>query len=202
MSVSATPATASCDRASAQPEAREPSDPAACEAFERVLQNRQRQQQPGGGGEEPPSESALLPPAESALLPPALALQLSRAPALPPLSSAGMVDAPATGTRAVIEASLRESPCPLVTPISGGAAEMTWEATVHAPNALPVEVRAVRTEPAALSGSQAAWGLTIATPAAGAEVLVRHAPRLNERLRKHGIEVDHVRVERADDDDR
>ncbi len=33
------------------------------------------------------------------------------------------------------------------------------------------------------------------------EALARHAPRLNERLRKHAIGPEHVRIERAKEDD-
>lgn len=184
---------ASCERASEPKETREPNDPFACYAFEQVLQNRQRQPRSGNDGEQPPCEPALLPAMPAPMLSPA--------PGLPPPSSAGAVDPAATGTRAVIEASLRENPCPLATPIGGSEAAMTWEACVHEPNSVAVEVRAVRTERATFSGPQAAWGLTIVLPAVGVEVLARHAPRLNERLRKHAIGLDHVRIERADDDD-
>jgi hypothetical protein len=34
-----------------------------------------------------------------------------------------------------------------------------------------------------------------------AEVLARHAPRLNERLRKHAIGLSHVRIEREEPDE-
>ena len=63
-----------------------------------------------------------------------------------------------TGTRAALEASLRESPCPQGTPVGGTEAAMTWEATVHEPNSLALEVRAVRTERTALSGPQPPGG--------------------------------------------
>jgi hypothetical protein len=195
MSATSSPSAGSCDRTSAPREAREPNDPQARDAFERVLQSRQRQQGSGDEREEPPCESALLPPVAPMALSPAQAL------ASPPLRSAGALDPAPTGTRAVVEASLRESPCPLVTPIGGTEAATMWEATVQGPNSTAMEVRAVRTERSADSGPQAAWGLTIGSSAAGVEVLVRHAPRLNERLRKHGIALDHVRIERSEEDD-
>ncbi|HSW25514.1 MAG TPA: hypothetical protein VLJ62_22330 [Burkholderiaceae bacterium] len=197
MNTSATPsaATASCDRASAPKAAGEPNDPFACNAFERALQQRQRQQRSGDGDEEPPGEPAVLPAMPPLMLSPAQTL------ALPPLSSAGALDPAPTGTRAALEASLRESPCPQGTPIGGTEAAMTWEATVNEPNSLALEVRAVRAERTALSGPQAAWGLTIASPTVGVEVLARHVPRLNERLRKHAIGPEHVRIEQARDDD-
>jgi len=194
-SATSSPAAASCDRASAPKDAGEPNDPLACNAFERALQNRQRQQRSGEGEEEPPGEPAVLP-----AMPP-LMLSAAQTLALPPLSSAGALDPAPTGTRAALEASLRESPCPQGTPIGGSDAAMTWEATVHEPNSVALEVRAVRTERSALPGSQAAWGLTIASPTVGVEVLARHVPRLNERLRKHAIGPEHVRIERSDEDD-
>jgi hypothetical protein len=201
MNMSAMPPAAStaCDRCAASNETRETRetlDPAARETFELVLQMRQRQQRSSddgdGDGEQPPRESALLP----ALLP---ALQ-ARTQTLPPLSSAGALDPAPTGTRAVVEASLRESPCPLLTPVGGSEAAMTWEATVHEPNSLALEVRAVRAERSD-SSAPPGWSLTIASPSVGVEVLARHAPRLNERLRKHAIGLDHVRIERSEEDD-
>jgi hypothetical protein len=185
----------SCDRANAPKDACEQSDPLACNAFERALQSRQRQQRSNDDGEEPPCEPAVLPAMPTLVLSPAQTL------ALPPLSSAGALDPAPTGTRAALEASLRESPCPQGPSIGGSEAAMTWEATVHEPNSVAVEVRAVRTERSALPGSQAAWGLTIASPSVGVEVLARHVPRLNERLRKHAIGPEHVRIERRDEDD-
>lgn len=193
MSAPSSPATASCARESTHKESRAPTDPVACDVFEQVLQSRQRQQRGGDDGQTPPSESALLPPMSAPVLSPM--------PAMPPMSRAGVLEPAATGTRAVIEASLRESPCPLVTPIGGGEAAMTWEAIVHEPNSVAVEVRAVRAEQSAFSEQRATWGLTIASPTVGAEVLARHAPRLNERLRKQAIGLDHVRIEHAEQDD-
>ena len=195
MSAPSPSSAASCDRANAPKDAREPSDPQACDAFERVLQSRQRQQRSGNDGEEPPRD-----PSQPPMMP-ALVLSPAQTLALQPLSAAGALDPAPTGTRAVVEASLRESPCPQGTPIGGGDAAMTWEATVHEPNSVAVEVRAERAERTALSGPQAAWGLTIASPSVGVDVLARHAPRLNERLRKHAIGPEHVRIERSQQDD-
>jgi hypothetical protein len=181
-------ATTSCDRASTPKDAdtREPRDPRACDAFALALQNRQRQQRSGDDGEQPHGEPAAL-----AAMP---APPLSGAPTLPPPSRAGALDPAPSGTRAVLEASLREAPCPLVTPVGGGEAAMTWEVSVHEPNSVALEMRAVRAERTACE-PQASWGLTIASSSVGAEVLVRHAPRLNERLRKHAIGPEHVRIE-------
>jgi hypothetical protein len=116
------------------------------------------------------------------------------------MSHAGALDPAPTGTRAVVDASLRETPSPTVTPLSGGDAAMTWEVSMHEPNSVALDMRAVRAERAA-SDPQASWGLTIASSSVGAEVLARHAPRLNERLRKHAIGPEHVRIEQADADD-
>jgi hypothetical protein len=85
-----------------------------------------------------------------------------------------------------------------VTPLTGTEPAALWEVSVAAPNAVPMQVRAERT-----GGTEAhrAWGLTIASPAANTEMLVRHAPRLNERLRKHAVGLSHVRIEQADEDE-
>jgi hypothetical protein len=116
------------------------------------------------------------------------------------MSRAGAVDPAPTGTRAVVEASLRETSCPVATPVGGGVAATAWEVSVQEPNSIPLEMRAVRAERSA-SEPQASWGLTIASSSVGAEVLARHAPRLNERLRKHAIGPEHVRIEQAEADD-
>jgi hypothetical protein len=119
-----------------------------------------------------------------------------------PLSAAGAVET-STGTRAVIEASLRESACPAPTTAGGTDPAMTWEAVVSEPNAVAVQVRAVRTVHAdAAAGAPATWGVTVAAPSVDAGLLARHVPRLNERLRKQGVDVDHVRVERQQDRER
>ena len=190
------PAAASCDRPGARKDAdaREPRDPRACNAFAQVLLMRQRQQRDDDDDQEPPAESPLLPTLATS--------SPSQASAVPPRSAAGALDAAPTGTRAVVETSLRETPCPQTTPRDGGDAAMAWEVSVHEPNSVALEMRAVRAERSGAAEGHAGWGLTIASSSVGAEVLARHAPRLNERLRKHAIGPEHVRIEQTAEDDR
>jgi hypothetical protein len=163
--------------------------------FERALQARQQSQeeQPGDGNEEPAGGDGGAAAWMSALSAP-LPLRAAAAPAS--LCAAGMTTEQ-TGTRAVIEASLTACPGQAVTPLTGTNPAALWEVSVAAPNAVPIQLRAERT-----GGPEAnrAWGLTIASPAANTEMLVRHAPRLNERLRKHAVGLSHVRIEEADED--
>jgi hypothetical protein len=175
-------------------EARECGDAAACEAFALALQSRQqRHQQPGSDEAEAPPEPTLAGPAPTPLL------ALMHAPSFVPTNAVGAID-PASRTQAAIEASLRDLPIAPVHPLAAAEPAMTWEATLSGPNAVPVELRATRTDPTTPNSPQALWGLTVSSSALGADVLARHAPRLTERLRKQAIDVDHVRIERRDTD--
>jgi len=116
-----------------------------------------------------------------------------------PLVRAGEAPAPtpvvietATGTRAAIETALHNSAPPAGHPLASTDRPAVWEASIGGPLGT-VEVRAERL---ATQGAPASWGLTIGAPALGADVAARPTARLHERLRKHGIEVDHVRIER------
>jgi hypothetical protein len=116
-------------------------------------------------------------------------------------SPAGAVETVTTGPRAVIEAALNSNPGPSITPIGDTDPAAIWEASVCEPNSIAVDVRAVRAERATAHEAQPSWSLTIGSSTVNAEALARHAPRLNERLRKHAIEFGHVRIERDEEDD-
>jgi hypothetical protein len=164
--------------------------------FERALQARQQQQeeQPGDSQEEPTAGDGGIAAWMSAL-PAPLPLRAAAAPAS---LCAAAAPAEVSGTRAAVEASLSACPGQAVTPLTGTDPAALWEVSVAGtPNAVPMQVRAERTG----NDAQRAWGLTIASPAANTEMLVRHAPRLNERLRKHAIELSHVRVEQGDEEE-
>jgi len=162
--------------------------------FERALQARQqRQEQPSEDDDEAPAghgDAA----AWMSVVPAPL---LMRAAAAPARSCAAAGATETSGTRAVLEASLTACPGQAVTPLTGTEPAALWEVSIREPNAVAVDVRAERSGPA---GTQRAWGLTIASPAANTEMLARHAPRLNERLRKHAVGLSHVRIEEADEE--
>lgn len=164
--------------------------------FERALQARR--QAPRDGPEARSAAEAIAAAAAAANLGPAPALV--RAAAAPAATGAtGSVDTPTGATRTATQTALNAQPAPPATPLGGADPAVVWEASLRGPDQMAVEVRAER-----LGKPDAApsWGLTIGASALNAELLARHAPRLNERLRKHGVEVDHVRIESADPDAR
>jgi hypothetical protein len=65
---------------------------------------------------------------------------------------------------------------------------------VREPNAIPVDVRVLRAE---RSGQEAnaAWSVSVKSSSVSAETLARHAPRLDERIRKRAAGFTHVRIE-------
>ncbi len=162
----------------------------ACEVFGRVLQSKQRLSRDDSQDTLPDDDDA----AAALMAPTGPAPALARAALVPAGASAGAVDTATAGPRASIQAALNSSPA-LVAPGSSDPATV-WEASVRGPDQVAVDVRAERL---VTPGAPPTWGLTIGSPALGAEVMARHAPRLNERLRKHGVEVDHVRIESSDD---
>ncbi|HTP72184.1 MAG TPA: hypothetical protein VML58_08190 [Burkholderiaceae bacterium] len=159
--------------------------------FERALKGReQRPEEPADESAEPAGNGGA--PAWLAIAPTPM---LARAATPAAASAVGVINEP-SGTRAALEASLTASPGNALVPVLGTDPAALWEVSVREPNAAPLQVRVERS---GTSDAQKAWGLTIASPASNVDLIARHAPRLNERLRKHAIELDHVRVERDDD---
>ena len=99
-----------------------------------------------------------------------------------------------SAVRATIEAALQGEPLPPVLAAAGG--EAVWEASLHEPGGVPIEMRATRET--SIGASQGAWTLNIAAPGVAAEWLARQAPRLAERLRARGVDQAHVRIESDD----
>jgi hypothetical protein len=195
-------AASSSSPATARRTSREPTAPRsesvqqhARDGFERALQaRRQRQEaedgeQSGRNDENPPAAWSLGVPIQ----PPVLRAAAAQAG---PSPITGPVDP--SGTRAAIEASLTACPGEMVNPLTGNDPAALWEVTLNVPHAVPLAVRAERT---GTTEAQRAWGLTLASSSSNTDVLARHVPRLNERLRKHAIQLDHVRVEQADDEE-
>jgi hypothetical protein len=108
------------------------------------------------------------------------------------------VQTDASASRAAIGAALTHS-TPAITPVGSTDPAAVWEASVRGADSVPLDVRVMRAEKAP-GETQAGLTLTIGSSGVNAEVLVRHAPRLNERLRKHGVEFDHVRIQRDEGD--
>lgn len=98
----------------------------------------------------------------------------------------------ATGTRAAIEAALQNAEPQDCHPLAATERPAVWEASIGGLHGT-VELRAERI---VANGVPPSWGVTIGAPAFGADVAARHTSKLHERLRKHGIDVDHVRIER------
>jgi len=121
---------------------------------------------------------------------------LSRAPELVAAPAAADAD-PATGTRAVIETALHNPEPQALHPLAAPERTTVWEASVGDRGGT-VDVRAERT---IANGTPPSWRLTIDAPVLGADLAARHAPKLHDRLRKQGIEVDHVRIERKSERD-
>jgi hypothetical protein len=168
-----------------------PPQPQVRDAFERLLREKQERREEPAGDAAGAAASCTLRPLPH---PPPLAGEGMR-------PKAGMVETVTTGPRAAIEAALNANPGPSVTPVGGTDPAAIWEASVCEPNSVAVEVRAVRAERSTAHEAQPSWALTIGSSNVNAEVLARHAPRLNERLRKHAIGLSHVRIEREEPDE-
>jgi hypothetical protein len=161
--------------------------------FEQLLRAKEGQLDEGEDEAVTPDAGAngIMPPALSA------ALQTARPAASAPAPAA--VETVKTGTRAAIETALTTNAPAPVTPVGATEPAAVWEASVREANSVAVEVRFTRPERAAHE-TQANWTLTVGSSTVNAEMLARHAPRLNERLRKRAIGLDHVRIQRDEGD--
>jgi len=173
------------------------SSPEQRDAFEHALRTKSsRRDDQDQRQDEPQSDAA------------AAALAAALAAGSPhPLRHAAAVAAPvsasaetaATGPRAAIEAALNSSSGPIVTPLGATDPAALWEASISEPNGIAVDVRALRGE-RVTPQAQPTWTVAVSSSTVNADVLARHAPRLNERLRKHGVGFSHVRIESEQDD--
>jgi len=158
--------------------------------FEELLRSKQKQIDDGDDNDADAAAAALLagPPA---------ALHAVR-PQVPAHASAP-VETVKTGPRAAIEAALNANAPQHVSPVGGTDPAAVWEASVREPNSVAVDVRFTRTEKTAFE-TQPSWTVTVGSSNVNADVLARHAPRLNEQLRKRGVGLDHVRIQRDEGD--
>lgn len=158
-------------------------------AFERSLRSKAALFDDGDPGKANPE-------AVAGLFPGATPAPQTRSQSAGPAPAA--VETGSTGTRAAIEAALNHS-APAVSPVGGTDPAAVWEASVRGADSIPLDVRVMRAEKAP-GEMQAGMTMTIGSAGVNTEVLVRHAPRLNERLRKHGVEFEHVRIQRDEGD--
>jgi hypothetical protein len=115
----------------------------------------------------------------------------------PPAPTTAGIETIKTGARAAIETALNSQPA--VSAVGATDSAGVWEASVREANSVPVDVRITRAEKTA---HEPQVGLTVAVASSevAAETLARHVPRLNERLRKRGTGLDHVRIQRDEGD--
>jgi hypothetical protein len=182
----------------------------ARDAFERALQARSAPREDDAAPVDEDDESSSgtgASVAPGASLPgtslPAPAPFLRPPPGPPPatVGHAAGATPDSTGTRAAIEAALGGQPAPTaLSAIAGTDPAALWQVSIGEPLGIPVELRAQRGERAAHEAA-APWALSLRASSLGAETLSRHVPRLHERLRKQGVELDHVRVERDEEED-
>jgi hypothetical protein len=169
--------------------------------FESALrrkQSRQDGQRDGGEDQDKEPAEALLAGLVAALPAPAPAPLLLRTAEAPPRSTSHTAEAAQSGTpRAAIEAALNANITPGITEVGAADPAALWEASVREPSSIAVEVRALRAERTA-NETAPAWTVAVKSSDVGADTLARHAPRLNERLRKHGAGFTHVRIEQDD----
>lgn len=99
-----------------------------------------------------------------------------------------------SGTQLKMEAALNANVAPAITEVGANDPAALWEASVRDPNAIPLEVRVLRGE---RIGNEANAALTVSVRSTNVsgDVLARHASKLDERLRKRGVDGMHVRIE-------
>jgi hypothetical protein len=179
----------------------EPSGPRTpdADAFQRILQRKSRDDEDGcdergdDGGDTPPP-----PPTPDA---PAPAPLLRAAPSVlaPPLLA--HVELPAAIVAAAHRAALNgEAPASMATALRGDTPAAAWEVSVQESPGVRVELRATRDAVPAAAQAPAPWTLTVGSAALNRAALVRHASRLEERLRTRGVAPGHVRIQDAEDE--
>lgn len=191
----ATPSATKCTPSTRRDDAGRPSQseplPEQRDAFELALRKKSRRDE-DDQQQEPQSDAAAA--ALAAALAAGAPHTLRHAAPVAAPAPASTAETAHSGPRAAIEAALNANPGPIVTPIGATDPAALWEASISEPNGIAVDVRAMRAEqltPQAQSG----WTVAVSSSTVDAGVLVRHAPRLNERLRKHGVGFSHVRIE-------
>lgn len=174
-------------------------DPRERDDFERALRDRlARFDEPLAGGDEAGGEPVATSPAPIAPVP--TAPRVLETVAVP--ASAPRVELPTDATRAAIGTALQAD---AGTPVAAGLraeAATIWDVSLNDPRGIPVELRAARVAQTTPAHGAAAWSLTLGASARDLALLVRHAPRLEERLRAQSLGDAPVRVEADDEEPR
>lgn len=184
-------ANAAGARETAQRDAARPA-PQSREAFTRALREKADDRDER---DQPAADAAACAPAGFAAVAPPRCQAVASAPA-----SAPAAVEPPSGPRAAIAAALNAGSAAPVLPAGGTDPAALWQVSVHDPRGVALDVRVEREQRASAHEASANWSLTITASGADAQVLVRHAPRLDERLRKRAVALSHVRIERNEED--
>ncbi|HTT11055.1 MAG TPA: hypothetical protein VMG60_09220 [Burkholderiaceae bacterium] len=181
------------------------------QAFQSALRARISQREDDGDAQsdgeqgapfaEDGGKQSLCEPAPAFTLPGALTQPLLRRALEAPPGRSATAETTTTGTRASLEAALNANVAPSVTQVGASDPAAVWEASVSEPNSIPVDIRAIRAERSGPQQMQPTWTVGVSSSRVDAEILARHVPRLNERLRKQGIGFSHVREDRDEDED-
>lgn len=99
-----------------------------------------------------------------------------------------------SGTQMKMDAALNANVAPAITDVGANDPAALWEASVRDPSAIPLEVRVLRGE---RIGNEANAALTVSvrSTSVSSDVLARHVSKLDERLRKRGVDGMHVRID-------
>lgn len=172
-----------------------PPSPQSQSEFEAALQSRQSKHESDGG--EGQDDERRETPADgvtglAAAFAPPLPLQGQHEEA--PVAAPRTSDVPPSGTQVKMEAALNANVATAITDVGASDPAALWEASVNAPNAVPLEVRVLRGERIG-SETNAQLTVSVRSSSVSADVLGRHASKLDERLKKRGVDGMHVRIE-------
>lgn len=196
-----TPASSSTPRSTtSEPRERdEAASPRERDDFERAL--RARLATPGDR-EDPSGEQA--PMGENMPATPWTPLPVPHAcraeTAVPAAAARVVAEGPAEATRQAIGTALNAGSPALSMPCGRPESASSWQVSINDPRGVPVELRAARVAQGQPTAGQPAWALTLAGPLRETSLLVRHAPRLDERLRARALSDTPVRVEQDDEE--
>ncbi len=170
--------------------------------FERLLRRksaaRDDDKDPAGEattGETDAEASATgMPPGMWAALRPALSASISS------LAAAASTDAKLGASKAGLGSATSADPG--LAPAAQADAAVAWEVSVSEPMGVALAMRATGPAGAAAgsAGDPASWTLTIGSSALDAAAMLRHVPRLNERLRARSPHLSHVRIQGDDEE--
>ncbi|HSW08332.1 hypothetical protein [Aquabacterium sp.] len=126
-------------------------------------------------------------------------------PPLPPALQASVGDRPLCAARDLRDlpvsttfARMNDAAAPVGSALLMSAPAV-WEVSMQDSRGVAITLRAMRPADVQLAGQAAPWTLAISAPGLEAAALLRHAPRLDERLKARALTLTHVRIEGDDD---